>query len=54
MSYTPPENPLNFDFTDEGYVPDENPLDFDFSPPVAAEPDRIINRGVIFRGVIIK
>jgi len=52
MSYTPPENPLDFDFTDEGYIPDENPLDFDFSPP--AEPDRIINRGVILRGVIFK
>jgi len=34
MSYVPPENPLDYDFTDEGYSAPSNPLDFDFSPPV--------------------
>lgn len=54
MSYTPPENPLDFDFIEEGYVPEENPMDFDFSPLVEVIPDKIIKRGVILRGVIFK
>ena len=54
MSYVPPENPLDFDFIEEGYIPEENPMDFDFNPPVVVEPDRIIKRGVILRGVIFK
>ena len=54
MSYIPPENPLDFDFVDEGYIPEENPMDFDFSPLAPVEIDKIISRGIILRGVIFK
>lgn len=54
MGYTPPENPLDFDFTEEGYIPEENPMDFDFSPLAPVVVDKITPRGVILRGVIFK
>jgi hypothetical protein len=51
QEYTPPEQ-ADFDFSESGYTPPADSLnaDFDFVFP----PEKIMTKGVIFRGVIIK
>lgn len=53
MSYTPPENPLDFDFTEEGYIPAENPLDFEFAPAPTVPPP-VTAGGMVLSGAKIK